>query len=653
MRNSMKGVCMMKRCVMMMILGLFVAFLIGVSFQPAGAEEGKGGAAPAKQQQGPGYFFIRDDIGISVDATGSMTLHENECIKLLNKKGLEKFGQMVRIYDSSRQTIEIHLARTIEPDGKSINVPSTAIQEKALPALKESALYKNLRMKVITFPEVKPGCTVEYNVLTRNMKPYPRQAFWETSFTQDNGELDESSFFAEIPEKRKLYYFTPGYKTLVKPQVTTSGGKRTYSWSFRKVEPITEEVAMPSLQDLATKVLVSSFASWNDVGGFFNDLIKDKLTCSDEMKEKLDLLVSGEPDSEKVRKIFAWLCREKEVVDLNLSVGAFEFHNAADVFKEKTISNRDFAILLLALLREKKIDAYPVLVASPSIGKLYPEIPTIQQFDSILVCASVDGKPYWLEPLGLKGGINEINSDLQGRPALLVKGDTAEFAMTPQTTFSDNREEMRGEFRLFADNSAEGSMKFSEYGVNKLQWLKIYDAISEQDRSGIPRVLIGQINPMVIILDHSFRENLYDQGPFIIQARFKIGDFMTRSGEGFTVHLPMIASGSMKDLLSIDPGKRLWPIVVGSAFQEDRRFHIILPEGMVAKSVPRDIFVENGAGAFQVICNSNGSDIWYYSRMSIKRGVIPREDAKAFVDILNVFLSAQKENITVEKRKPL
>jgi hypothetical protein len=90
---------------------------------------------------------------------------------------------------------------------------------------------------------------------------------------------------------------------------------------------------------------------------------------------------------------------------------------------------------------------------------------------------------------------------------------------------------------------------------------------------------------------------------------------------------------------------------VGSAFQEDRRFHIILPEGTSVRSVPRDIYIENSIGSFQVICNSTGSDVFYYSRMSVKKGTIQKEEAKAFNDILTALLQSQKETIAIEKRK--
>lgn len=635
-----------------MLLILFCAALILSPLSGVMAEQEKDDKTQQKNE-GPGYRFTRDNIGLIVDNDGKMTQVEDEAIQVLNKRGIERFTQVVRLFNSSRTRIDVLLARVIQPDGKSVMVPSTQIKESEIPAFKKSPLYRNMKMKVITFTDLVPGSTIEYRINTVTEKPYPGKAFFETSYTQDYGVLAETSFFAEIPRNRKLNYFTPLYKDVVKPRITHDSGKTQYIWEFKKVEPVKEEVAMPSLQDLASRVLVGSFESWNDVGSFLNDLMKDHMAYTDEMKEKVSQITGDSKGLEKVRLIYAWLSRDKEIVDINMGSAGYDFHDASLIMKEKIVSARDFTLLLLTILKGEGYEAYPALASSTTTGTVYSEIPTIQQFDSILVALSMDNTMRWIEPAEAHGGIDSLSSDLQGRPVLLVKGDSSDFVSTPQSAFVDNREEMRAEMKLNDDGSLDGVLKFSEFGSNKMQWLRIYNSLGERERSNIPRILLAQINPLVLIIDHSFRDNSQAKGPFSIQARFRINDFAARSGDTWNVKLPLIAGSGMRDILSIDPDKRTWPLVVGSPFQEDRRLHIIIPAGAQIKSLPRDILIENASGTFQVICSTSGTDLWYYSRMVVRKGVIPQSEIKAFIDILSAAVKAGKEQIILEKRKAL
>jgi hypothetical protein len=602
---------------------------------------------------GPGYQILKDNIGLKVDAEGKMTQIEEESIQILNKKGIDRFGQIIRPYNADRQAIEIESARLIQPDGKSREMGASQIQDNPVPALKKSSLYSSLKVKTLTWPDLKPGCTIEYRILTKNTKPYPQKAFWETSFTQDFGFLMETSFFVEAPEKRALHYFAPGYKGSMKPRITTSGGMKTLYWQLKKMEPIAEEIAMPPLQELASRVIVSSFDSWNDVGALVNALIENHLACDDAMKDKMSQILGNASGEEKIKKIYSFVSRDKDVVELNYGLGGYDFNDASACFKEKYLASRDCALLLLALLRAENIEAYPVLVSSQNNGRIYEEIPSIQQFDNVIIVAYAGDKAFWLEPADGQGGIHELSSDLQGRPALIVKKDRTDFGITPGSEFVENREEIRAEYRLLDDGSLEGSLTLREYGINKMQWLKIYNSLSEKDRPNIPRILIGQINPLAYIINHTFKESINEAGPFSMQTHFRISDYATKEENGWTLKLPLLSGGGMKDLLALDPQKRLWPIVIGNAFQEDKRFHIILPETMTVKSMPKDILLENDYSSFQVICTSSGSDIWYYSRTSIKKGVIPKEDMKGLQDILRAMNQHFKETIILEKRKAI
>ncbi|MDQ7822990.1 MAG: DUF3857 domain-containing protein [Candidatus Eremiobacteraeota bacterium] len=627
---------------------LIVALSFPVKALPADDQDSK------DSSQGAGYTFIRDNIGLSVDDEGKMTQSENELIKIIDKKGVERFSQVVRTYCGDRQEVSVIMARTIQPDGTSIQVPSTAIEDGPFPALKGVPLYKNLRVKIIKFPQVKEGSLVEYQLKTIGLKPYPGQPFWETSFTQDMGGLRETSFFLEVPRARVVHYFTPGHKNgMYEPRVSTQGGRKIMTWQFRNVEPISEEIAMPPVQDIASRILVGSFTSWDEVGTLLRSLMESHLACTAAMKEHFAREVGNTTGEEALKKIYRLLLKEREVENIGFGTGGYEFNDASALYSEKNVISRDFALLVLALLRDAGIEAYPVLVGSSAMGGIYREIPIIQQFDTVLVMARVEGKRYWIDGTGVSTELGLLPSEIQGRPALIVYDKGTELTTTPCSNYEANREELRGEIKLGADGSVDGVIKMSEYGANKLQWQRIYNAVGTKEKQNLARVLASQVNPVAMVLDYTIRDGMYEEVPFSIMMRFIINDFIEKSNDEWTSKLPLMGGGEMKDLLSIDASKRKWPIVVGSAFQEDRRFHLIVPPSVSVKSAPRTLLKENSVGSFQVVCNAQGSDINYYSRLTVKKGIVEPSEAPALIEILNAAVEAQKALITFEKRSPL
>lgn len=93
------------------------------------------------------------------------------------------------------------------------------------------------------------------------------------------------------------------------------------------------------------------------------------------------------------------------------------------------------SLLLLAMLRELGIDAEAVLVPSQTGDALPEQLPTLTNFDHMIVRADIDGVPYWLD--GTNGGLRATNmiEVPRFRYALPLREggtDLQEMAMRPQ-----------------------------------------------------------------------------------------------------------------------------------------------------------------------------------------------------------------------------
>ncbi|CAN0162546.1 unnamed protein product [Phaeothamnion confervicola] len=127
--------------------------------------------APGASQypQAPG-LLLQDSISFRAQADGSNEFEEHDVIKVLNDQGVQEHRELLRVYQSENESIEVKRACTILPDGRVLDLPKQAIIDE--PLMPTSSAYKGLHKFEIHFPGVKPNAIVEFHLVTRR-KPNP------------------------------------------------------------------------------------------------------------------------------------------------------------------------------------------------------------------------------------------------------------------------------------------------------------------------------------------------------------------------------------------------------------------------------------------------------------------------------------------------
>ncbi|TAF59180.1 MAG: hypothetical protein EAZ57_11895, partial [Cytophagales bacterium] len=70
---------------------------------------------------------------------------------------------------------------------------------------------------------------------------------------------------------------------------------------------------------------------------------------------------------------------------------------AKEAFTEKKGNLMQMNLLLVAMLQDIKIEAYPVLLSTRSNGTLYDEFPDIKMLNYVLTEVIIDGKSYLID----------------------------------------------------------------------------------------------------------------------------------------------------------------------------------------------------------------------------------------------------------------
>lgn len=618
----------------------FTALLLVVlcTFPLAAAEAGKPEVS---------YEVFRDKISLLVDEQGRMVQREDEDIKILSEAALERFGTVIRAYDSKYQKMEVLSAKIISPDGAERALASDAVTDLPFPAFRDSALYDSLRAKSLSFADVKIGDRIVYLIEVTNLLPYSGGAFWETTLSSDTGFIRESVFQVSVPAGREIKYLSVGNGKSDRPKKTRAGENDVYTWTFRKIKPVKEEPLMPPVQTVSSRVMVSSFEGWNDVQRFFQDSWNGIFDTDEKMKQEVRRITVDATAQEQVDRIYGKIVREKNIIDLGFGVGGYRFRKAADIYGEKTVTSLDAAVLALAFLKEAGIDAVPVFVSSESHGPVYRDLPSVQQFDQLLVQVRLGEKIKWLDFSGLIDTPGYLSADLQGRDGLALGSSSAAFVTTPASGSHENREEISGALRLNRDGSGDALLEIEEYGTNAAQWRQLYASADEKQQQNFARVLVNRMYPRAMVLQTSFKSRRLGEGPFSLYIRYLVPTLLEKTESGYACSVPVLMGGDYAQLVNSE-SVREYPVVMGKPFQEDKRFHITVGEGLSVLSLPKSVFMENSVGSFQVVCSQEDRVIHYYSRFIVKEPVVSPENTEKIRQLLAEIELAQKEKIVFE-----
>ena len=603
----------------------------------------------AEEPKGPPVELLKDDIGLTITETGTMIQLEDESIRILTDKAAKDYSKVVRFYTSGEQKFRIDFARVIKKDKKVIDITKDpeSIASKDFPPLKDSPLYNKLRGVILDFGTLEVGDIIEYRILITDLQPYPNKAFWLTSMSRDVSILKNSKVLLTCPQNTDFDYVTYRQKDQKMPlSKKTSKGLDNYSITFKNVPAFKDEIAMPPIASISPKVMISSFKNWSDLSMMINELSKDNLAINDKIAKDLKILESESTKKALEEKIYNMVKNSKNVVHVGYGLGGYRFHKATDIYNQKKISSVDSAILLCSLYRQVGIDAKLAIAASNAIGNICKELPSVQQFDTLLVVIPQENGTYkWLDPSFRASFIGELPKDTYDSDAMIVDS-IGTLTKTPKTMPYQNREEIRGEVALLADGNADGVINLDFYGTNALSWTTLYKQLNNLQKPNLYKVIAQRTAPNANVLNSGLSIPKTADEPFSVFVRYISFSMAKKAGDNrFECSLPILKGGDMRKLIQDNLLVRESPIFIGTPCQEDRSFRINLPEGVNVVELPKEIKVDNNVGSFQIICDKTDKTIYYHSRLVLKKSIVEKEEFKELEDVLDASSNSGTEKI--------
>jgi len=454
-------------------------------------------------------LFEKGNLSYSVDVT-SIELDTHRRIKIFNEKGNE-YANIHLLYYSGRRLENITglEAETINlVDGKE---EITKLDKKSFFT---KVIDKNLSEISFTFPNVKPGCIIEfkYKLNIRSLSVIPTWNF------QDRMPVKYSEYDTSIPE---MFYFRPDlrlYQPMVKNTSVTdskvlkvlSHEHGTYS-SSQESETIPYNVqnevhAVANVPSLSAEPYMSSFednvqhlgfnlVNFKPLGGF-NEKVMDTwadvagfLLEDEDFGEQLKRGLSNEQSiineahgykttDEKIAYVFNQV---KNQMKWNGGDRWYTIDGTSKAWDNKTGNSTEINLILYHLLKQCGINAYPMVVSTHNHGKVSPYNTTTLAFNRAIVYVLGDNdKKYFLDATGKYNLYNETPTELLNSLGLFVDRSKSTYDTVYVKKETPVRQSVLINAEIKSDGKIQGSAQLNSFSYNRVDAIRKYKEDGEK-----------------------------------------------------------------------------------------------------------------------------------------------------------------------------
>ncbi len=570
-------------------------------------------------------------------------------IKILNERGKQDFSEAKIDYDSTYEKVELEYARTIKPDGSIVEVGARHIRDVS--KYLNFPLYSNARVYIISFPEITDGATIEYKLKIHCNKLINNKDFVIPYPVQSTDPIIAANFAVSFPKSNPaaMKILSEAYNNFgaaLKPKIEEKDGTVFYRWKFSDIPQIISEADMPPLVEINPSIILSSFKSWKDVYEWWWKLAKDKMLSDDQIKNKVKELTRGlASEEEKLRAIHNFCAQEIRYVAVEYGQAGYEPHQAKDIFRNKYGDCKDQAILLVTMLREAGISAWPLLISTKDYFNLSEDFPSML-FNHCIACVQLKDKIIFMDPTAQTCPFGDLPDGDQDRAVLICQENGYKIARTPLFNPEHNFVKQVTKIKISNDESVFGEKEIYTGGVynqGQRYWL-LYtqpELVEAQLKERIQDFSIG-----AKLLNYKIKDLDDLNKPVVLEYSFSGPEYLTPAGS--LRIMPQLA-GLETSLVAKE--KRTYPIEFSILDTKETIFEFEIPKTFKIKYIPENVVQDSPWMEFSAEYNNTGNILSFRQKVIFKRNVISENEYFDFKKFYEGLAKKIKQRAVLERVK--
>jgi hypothetical protein len=530
----------------------------------------------------------------------------------------------------------------------------------------DASTFEDDKVRIAEAPGRDPGGVVAFEYEQR-CHPYLTEKTW---FFQDDLPRLNQSFTLELPPN--FTYGTVWAHSKQAPPVDLEHQRWRWVMNDTSAIDLKDVRLRPAADSLEGRMTVHyagpgiatpTEGTWRSIGEWYQFLYKDRIVASPEIATKANELASGKTDFyDKTEAIGEFVQKQIRYFAIELGIGGYQPHYAADIFRNRYGDCKDKATLLTAMLSAVGVHATLVVVDTDR-GVIDPDAPSIVGNHVIAaieipkgysspklrsVVTSKTGRQYLIfDPTWEKTAFGQLEHNLQGGYGVLMDGSDSQAIRFPVLPPDLNTIHRTATFHLLADGSLQGTVTEKRFGDISEDDRYLYTMGDAKQQSDYRNHVLAQDFTSFTVSDLKV-ENIEALNKDLTTSYSLAADHFGKSTGPLLMVRPRILGS--EDLYVDHKKRHEVPIDLDQTMQEHDDYAIELPPGYTVDEIPDPVKLDLGFASYES-SSTVKDNVLHYTRTYTVREVTLPADKYSDVQKLAGVIAADEQSSAVLKKQ--
>ncbi|MDP9192650.1 MAG: DUF3857 domain-containing protein [Acidobacteriota bacterium] len=345
---------------------------------------------------------------------------------VLSPSGVQNASELSFDFDPSFERLVIHEIAIVRAGKRIDALEADEIRVIQKEDDSDSGIYDGERTALVFVKDVRPGDVIDYSWSLDGANPLLGGRY-----------TDSYTLSSAVPTHRKRHRLLwPAERPLHYRGAEPVRDGNTYTWEVTDAPALDAEDSVPSWYEKWKSVQVTTFASWAEVAAWADVMFQLDERSKVEVKALAESFRTAHAKRDaQITAAIRFVQDDIRYLGIEMGRNSHEPHQPWQTLEGRWGDCKDKTLLLVALLRELGLEAYPALVNTRLEHRLAEKIPSPFLFDHVIAQVVDGGRTFWVDgTMSDQGGtLATIETSTQGR-ALVVRAATT--ALTPIVTQS-------------------------------------------------------------------------------------------------------------------------------------------------------------------------------------------------------------------------
>jgi hypothetical protein len=302
--------------------------------------------------------------------------------KITDQVGVQDGSTISINYDPTYQELFLHKITVLRQgetiDKLQINDFQTIRQESN----SESYIYDGSLNAIAHLSDIRSGDIIDLSYTITGFNPIHGERFSGGTVLNDVQPVGKINFY--LISKNPLQHKT--LNSNIEPKIGRYMGYTTYHWQTTLTSAPKFEDNLPSWYLPYQNLFVSDYTNWEAVVDWALNIYKDDVSLSAALKAKIEQIkTTYESEGERITATLKFVQDDIRYLGLESGIGAYKPFSPNEVLNKRFGDCKDKSWLMVTMLRQMDIEAYPVLINTSYGESLHQFLPSPKVFDHVVV----------------------------------------------------------------------------------------------------------------------------------------------------------------------------------------------------------------------------------------------------------------------------